>query len=252
MHNGTDVKYSDSPLICIYDGTFDGFLCCVFHAVYSRSIPAGISYEATLLPSRTIPTDAVKAERVARGIKEKISHAAFDTVRTAFRASAPDRELLLLRFLLLGFCKGGAVMSMLSHEAVAPVMKMEKAVRNEAHRMKEFVRFSDSGGALTAVIAPRHDVLELITAHFSDRLRGEKFLIWDETRGKAFVYENGHGGFLFADNIDIPAPGEEELAFRRLWKLFYDTVEIKERHNDRCRNTHLPKFYRKNMTEFKD
>ena len=57
---------------------------------------------------------------------------------------------------------------------------------------------------------------------------------------------------FYAESVDLPEPGAEERAFRRLWKLFYDTVEIASRHNDRCRDRHLPKYYRGHMTEFKD
>ena len=35
-----------------------------------------------------------------------------------------------------------------------------------------------------------------------------------------------------------------------LWKLFVDTIAIEERRNEKCQNNHLPKWYRKNMTEW--
>ena len=45
---------------------------------------------------------------------------------------------------------------------------------------------------------------------------------------------------------------ENEKEYRRLWKQFYDTVEIKERHNERCRMTLMPKRYWKYLTEFQE
>ena len=50
----------------------------------------------------------------------------------------------------------------------------------------------------------------------------------------------------------MAAPGEEEAQYRRLWKRFYDTVEIRERHNPKLRQTHMPKRYWDTMTEFQD
>lgn len=244
MPDGSDVVYR-------YDGTFDGFLCCVFESVYSRTTPADIVAEDTLLPMREIATDTEKAARVANGIKTKIHVGVYEMVEVGFRANVPHKELLLLKYLLLGFQVGAKVLNMLTHEDVAPVPYLKKKVYDETHRMKEFVRFSDYDGTLVSVIEPKHDVLELIAPHFSDRLRGETFMIYDEGRGKAYVYDKGQCGYIFIDRLELPAASDQEREFRRLWKLFFDTVEIQSRHNERCQTNHLPKFYRKNMTEFK-
>ena len=146
--------YNRSDVIYRYDGTFDGFLCCVFAAVYAGILPADILDGDTLLPARTIETEPDKAARVAAGIEKKIAPAAHDLVRTAFCADVPGKELPLLRFLLTGFSRGAAALTMYADEDVAYVHRLAKAVGNEAHRMKEFLRFSDHDGALTAVIAP--------------------------------------------------------------------------------------------------
>ena len=76
--------YNRSDVIYRYDGTFDGFLCCVFAAVYAGILPADILDGDTLLPARTIETEPDKAARVAAGIEKKIAPAAHDLVRTAF------------------------------------------------------------------------------------------------------------------------------------------------------------------------
>ncbi len=50
----------------------------------------------------------------------------------------------------------------------------------------------------------------------------------------------------------MPAASAEEERYRELWKGFYDTIAIKERHNPRCRMTMMPKRYRGHMTEFSE
>ena len=50
----------------------------------------------------------------------------------------------------------------------------------------------------------------------------------------------------------MAAPSVQEAQYRRLWKRFYDTIEIKERHNPRRRMSHMPKRYWETMTEFQD
>ena len=42
---------AESDLVYLYDGTFDGFLCCVYESVYSRQVPADIQPEEDAQPS---------------------------------------------------------------------------------------------------------------------------------------------------------------------------------------------------------
>ena len=44
--------------------------------------------------------------------------------------------------------------------------------------------------------------------------------------------------------------GAEELAYRKLWRTFYDTIAIEGRRNPKCRMTNMPKRYWAMMTEF--
>ena len=48
----------------------------------------------------------------------------------------------------------------------------------------------------------------------------------------------------------MAAPSVEEAQYRRLWKRFFDTIEIKERHNPRRQMSNMPKRYWETMTEF--
>ena len=61
----------------LYDGTFDGLLCCVYESVYSREVPADICAQAQaqpcLMEDRWIKTDAERAQRVYRSIPKKIA-----------------------------------------------------------------------------------------------------------------------------------------------------------------------------------
>ncbi|MFR5337313.1 MAG: DUF4130 domain-containing protein [Blautia producta] len=38
--------------------------------------------------------------------------------------------------------------------------------------------------------------------------------------------------------------------FAVLWKQYFSTMEIRERHNEQCQNQLLPKWYRKYMMEW--
>ena len=52
--------------------------------------------------------------------------------------------------------------------------------------------------------------------------------------------------------LELPPPSEREQQFQALWKQFYQTLEIKARHNEKCRMTHCPKRFWADMVEMKD
>ena len=52
------------------------------------------------------------------------------------------------------------------------------------------------------------------------------------------------------EDFQLGPAGERELAYRRLWRSFYDTISIQGRENPRCRMTQMPKRYWGRMTEF--
>ena len=53
-------------------------------------------------------------------------------------------------------------------------------------------------------------------------------------------------------SLELPPPSEREQQFQALWKQFYQTLEIKARHNEKCRMTHCPKRFWADMVEMKD
>jgi probable DNA metabolism protein len=245
---------SDRPaLVYCYDGSFDGLLCCVFESYAQREVPSDILPEGALLPLllpiKAVETDGERARRVLSSIPRKLGRDAPGFIRRAFLTCHPQKEILILRFLRLGFSAGPLVMRMLTDDTVHALTAAVRHLENEAHLFRGFVRFSETNGALTAQIAPRNIVLPLIARHFCERFPGERFLIHDKTHGMALVHEHGKWMITAAQRLELPGPDADELKFRALWRLFYNTIEIKERRNPRCRMCHMPKRYWDCMTE---
>lgn len=249
MFNGRDVVYC-------YDGSFDGLLCCVFESFVRKEIPVGVTAGAqeqlTLAEVLNIPTDTVKAARVAAAIPKKISPRAAETVRIAFLTFGEDKDLLILKYLQIGFRVGAAVENMLADDTVYALNKAVLHCTTEAQRMKQFIRFSDFDGYLAAVIEPKNKVIPLIADHFTDRYRNENFLIYDETHRMALIYNSHRAEILEDISFEMPAASAEEERYRELWKGFYNAIAIKERYNPRCRMNMMPKRYWKHMTEFSE
>lgn len=242
-------------IIYTYDGTFEGFLCCVFESVYSRQLPYDIQRidaQPTLMDTRYIATDGAKAERVRASIPKKISDRALELVMTVFCSYLANKELKILQFLLQGYKEGAKLCFKLGDALVAPLLGAEKHLLGEAHLLKGFARFADVGGALVAVISPKNYILPFIARHFLLRYDEEQFMIFDKTNKAALVYQKGKAEIVQVDHMQFPEISAEEAKYQTLWKRFYNTIAIESRNNPRCRMTHMPKRYWENMLEVSD
>ncbi|RCX20369.1 putative DNA metabolism protein [Fontibacillus phaseoli] len=241
-----------------YDGSFDGLLSCVFES-YERKeelmdITSGSDPQYVLFGNRYVETDPQKATRVYEAIGNKISPAARELVRLGFLTCSPQKELLIYRFLRLGFKHGGAVMNMLTENTVHQLHKAVRHLNSESHAFMGFVRFSVYGDALVAVIEPKNIVLPVLACHFCDRYSQESFMIYDKTHGQALIHrpdaaQDDKVSIVNVDELVLPDVSEQEKAYRSLWKQFYNTVAIRERINPRAQMSHMPKRYWAQLTE---
>lgn len=245
-----------SDVIYLYDGSFEGMLCCVYESVYAREMPLDILPEADAQPSlfdqKWIPADTDKAARVFDSIPRKLAPQAVNLVQCVFLSCMPGKEMAILRFLLLGYRRGRQTMHLLAHPVVQPMLAARQSLLNEVHLLTGFIRFSDYDGALAATITPKHYVLPFLQEHFCSRLKNETFLIFDRTHHAALVYQDRQARIISLDALELPPATAEELRYRILWKRFYQTIAIAARENPRCRMTHCPKRYWQNMLEMED
>lgn len=245
-------------IIYRYDGTFAGLLCCIYESYYAHEMPAAIvppgETAGGLFGEKEIVTDEEKAARVWRSVPERLGTEAANLVRYSFFTCLEEKEMALLRFLRRAYPVGPQIVL---HEKLDEVRTVKRAVQHlfsEAHLLKGFVRFSEyrSGKErlLVSVIGPKNFVLPFLANHFRMRLPGEDWLIYDEVHHAAAVGRRGKTEIVPLEELTLAPPDEGEERCRALWRRFYDTIEIKPRHNERCRMSQLPKRYWKYMTEF--
>ena len=240
----------------VYDGSFDGFLCCVHESVYKHEQPSEIWREdnalLTMLETRYIKTNNVMASAVASSIPTRISVRVEELVNTVFLSCLEQKELKLLTFLQRSYNEGGNLAFSLGDKDVAPLLGAEKHLLGEAHLLKGFIRFADIGGALVATITPKNYILPFIARHFLARYNRENFMIFDKTNKAALTYQNGAAEIINLDSVEFPEETAAEKKYQELWKRFYNTIAIESRTNPRCRMTHMPKRYWENMLEVRD
>jgi len=237
-----------------YDGSFAGFLSCVFDSYVNREEPVEFHTPEdscySLYPVRTVTTDEPHAQRVYRSFQVKFGREGQIMVSRGFLSCLPDRELWLWRLIQKGYQMGPAVTRDLTDPVVDKVRKAVQHLSQEAHLLTGFVRFSDLDGVLVGEIEPKNRVLPLLRPHFCGRYPQERFALYDRTHKELLLHRPGHWAILPADQFQMGPADERELAYRRMWRSFYDTIAIESRYNPKCRMTHMPKRYWGTMTEF--
>ena len=142
----------------LYDGTYAGFLTCVFDSFRHREEPADFTpfseAAASFYPQRAVETHREKARRVYRSLDQFGREGKRWAVR-GFLTCLEERELWLWRFYQLGFEEKGAVSRDLTHPVVDTVRKAVRHLEEEAHLLTGFVRFSELDGVLAGRSPPK-------------------------------------------------------------------------------------------------
>ena len=242
-----------SDLVYLYDGSFEGFLCCIFESFAKHEVLTAIysdeDSQPVLFVTRTVATDPGHAGRVYRGVVKRSPYAA-QLLRRGFLTCMENREMQLYLLSVRLFREGPGFLRILSDETLYPVLKAVRHLEGEAHLLRGFVRFSELGGVLGSEIEPKNRVLPLLRSHFCARYQNETFFIYDRTHREVLLYSGGKAVITPLEHFQMSPPDETEAAYRLLWKRFYDTIAIRERTNPKCRRTQMPKRYWNTMTEF--
>ncbi len=242
-------------LIFAYDGSFNGFLSAVFDSFSMKTIPADIvvfdDMEPSLLKIHYVETDFEHAKRVLTGIENKLGKTVLKMAERAFLFDGKGKENAILRFIHKAFSEGKSTGNKIGDECVSTVYKMCVAVDNEAERHRQFVRFSDSKGALVSIIHPKHFVLPLIKNFFCARMKNETFMVFDAEHGAALIHTPERTAIIPVENLEIPDCSEDRF-YSGLWKNYYRHIAIASRYNPTCRRAHMPKRFWEYLPEVRE
>ncbi|GAB5527313.1 MAG: TIGR03915 family putative DNA repair protein [Roseivirga sp.] len=249
--------------VLVYDGSFPGFLCCVYPICKLRLTHARIQksdqVQGSLFGTETpVDTDETRAKKVWEGLDQRLGKPACDQIYRAFLSEQPGVEELLVRYIKHGLKSRIPIHNDYAQPDVLQVSKLVKKVGREKHRMEAFVRFRLTRDELYfAQVAPDFDVLPLINRHFTDRYADQRWLIYDEKRAYGIYYNLEH---TEAVSLALPkglkahdTPDElfqpEEQDYQQLWKDYFRSTNIKSRKNDKLHLQHVPKRYWRYLTE---
>lgn len=245
------VMHCEDSLEGIFTAIYDAFVYKnEMEQPYTDSISIQMGENCMSLFSREIEvqTDPRKVERTIYSIQTRLGYSVYDTLLRALCHYDEERATTVLGYLVRAFAKGRDISDYLSDCYVMRVMELSRKVENERQKFYGFLRFRDVGSVLVAQMEPKCNLVPLMMEHFTDRFPNENFIIYDENRKIAAVHEAYHSCVLTAGvELDFTQYGED--AFEVLWKQYVSSMEIAQRHNEKCQNTMMPKWYRKYMFE---
>lgn len=159
--------------VLLYDGTFEGFLTCIYDAFYSKSTPNGIysknEFSTPLLLGNIIEVDSdeTKFKKVRDAIKNKIDSLCLKKIYIVYLSNYVDKGILILNYLKKAFKIGSDIHLFLNIDCVRQIDEISRRVTSESHLFKGFVRFNYINNKfLYSAIGPDNDILELIAEHF--------------------------------------------------------------------------------------
>ena len=252
--------------IYVFDGTMDGLLTAVFDAFSLKEEPQELLTEGDALPLfcdyiYQVTTDEEKAQRVWTGLEKKLTREAMKLISVSWLSEVKELNTPLFRYICKVFRQGDISKNFADPDVLA-VTNIARRVLHEQLRMKQFIRFQKAkDGTYLAVVSPDHNVLPIITDHFSDRFNDQPWLIYDAKRHYGFNYDGKTViRITFEDEAAVPFSLEngklneavlsnDDQLLQDLWRTYFKAICIKERMNPRKQLQDMPRRYWKYMTE---
>ena len=253
-------------MIYSFDGTIDGLLTAVFEAFSLHEEPEQLLKEGDALPlfcdyNYQVTTDEEKARRVWTGLEKRLSREAMKLISVSWLSELQELNTPLFLYICKVF-RQGDISRNFADPDVLTVTNIARRVLHEQLRMKQFIRFQKAkDGTYLAVVAPDHNVLPLITDHFSDRFNDQPWLIYDTKRHYGFHYDGQQViRITFEDEGAVPFDltngklqtdvlSSDDQLLQDLWRTYFKAICIKERMNPRKQLKDMPRRYWKYMTE---
>lgn len=248
----------------IYDQTFEGLLTAIQNAFDLNVEPDKIistkAFQDDLFAIKYyITTDSDKFENLWEQIKDKSSEQNCQRIFKAFLSELPDIEIIIYNYIKLILETPYHVEVDFSNENLVKLNNIQKKVEREAQRVMMFVRFQKTIDEIFyASFDAKYNVIPLTVAHFRSRFSDQKWVIFDTRRKFGYYYDlenvreitignqkvNLNSGQVDKDILHI-----SEKLFQKLWKSYYDTINIKERKNLKVHMQCLPKRFWKFLPE---
>jgi len=254
--------------VYVFDNTLDGLLTAVFDSFFLKQQLVVLLAEGEQLPlfadePYRVVTDSEKAERVWKGLEKHLSKEGLHMITISWLSEERALNQPLFNFICKVFrLNVSGLERNASDEDVLAVRNTCRRVLHEQLRMKQFIRFQKAkDGTYLGVVSPDHNVLPLITDHFSDRFNDQPWLIYDTKRHYGYYYDGktvirvtfeNEASLPFdlsSGKMDADILSDNDQLIQNLWRTYFKAICIKERMNPKKQLSDMPRRYWKYMTE---
>ncbi|PLY04226.1 MAG: hypothetical protein C0622_03195 [Desulfuromonas sp.] len=244
-------------MILYYDGSLDGFICLLGHAVkehlpvtaiLSSKKPASV---ALFEQERIIVTDPDWAATVAGGLHKKLGQRFMRELAQAYYSEEKEIEHDLLHLVRRALKSGPGVLGNLADPLINRVASAAQKTGRESHRLLGLLRFRRLiDDSYLACCAPRTNAAPLTGSHFAARFQAMRWVILDEKR-QLGIFGTTDGWQLCTDVAIAPEllQHAEENEIATLWRNFYHNISNPDRFNPKLRRQFMPKKEWRYLTE---
>ncbi|TCD03349.1 TIGR03915 family putative DNA repair protein [Pedobacter psychroterrae] len=250
-------------MIYLIDGSLESLLCAVYEWFERKPGKILIQLKREHQPDAFAPVfevsnDVKKADRVWKGLQQKLDRGWMRKSYCAFLSEIPEAYTSLFEFACYIFSNPTGAEANYGNPFVLSVDQTARKVEREKHRMEAFIRFQQTAdGMYYCGIDPDFNVLPLIMQHFKNRYADQQWIIYDLKRHYGLFYDLNKVEEIHMDVVAIrtaykPAEhlrSEKEALYATLWKDYFKSTNIQSRKNTKLHVQHVPKRYWKYLTE---
>lgn len=258
--NQVTILCSDSP---------EGIFSAVYYAYEKKMNPnttvisaSPVDNYSLFMEYVTVEVDLDKAKKVQNTIAKRLGRKTSFSIWSAIYSHHEDKADIIYHTIARGIAGAfyGELTDYLQDPYVLQLSKIHKNVWNEAHHFKGFLRFAElNEGVLFSGIKPKNNIVPLIAGYFTDRMRSETFMIYDETHHLCLVHQPQRESYIYLLQKEEEEMlqqmeknySEQEIEMQKLFKTFYERITIESRKNLFLQRNNLPLRFRDNMVEFR-
>jgi len=229
--------------ILLYDGSFNGFLTCIFTAFEQKINVVDIQRKSQVQKGLFTETQIILTQVY------KVKNIYF-----AFLSETAGIEQLLYLYIQKIVAKGSPNHIDLTDDMVFRINHLANMVSKKKSQIEAFMKFKVStDGVHFIVVEPEFDILPLVSKHFRSNFSDRQWVIYDIKRNYGLYFDLHTIQLMSLDSKDIKANAgsfnnliqTRTISIIELWNTYFANNSIKSLISNKLHTHQLPKRQRK-------